>query len=187
MPAWLLRWLLRHPPSVILCIYILCMCYASSIYILCIYYAYIMHILCIYFVYSMCIVRSHFRSRLALCSELCVQYSCVQRAAMSGAGCLGVIRIGPPKLGYVYTYMGSNTYKCGRGSDWKLTGEVLWMMKATDGMWYAFDAPKDGAIPTSVNQAKVRFVSTGADAHIPGWHTWTMTMSNNSETTFIEN
>ena len=58
--------------------YILCMCYASSIYILCIYSC----ILCIYYVYSMCIVRSHFRSRFALCSELCVQNSCVQPAAM---------------------------------------------------------------------------------------------------------
>ena len=102
---------------------------------------------------------------------------------------LSVIRIGPKKHDYVYEYMGNGTYKCGRGSDWKITGEVLWMMKALDDLWYAFDAPTN-AIPTSVNHDKVRFVSTGADAHIPGWHTWTMTMSNNAQeefqTTLIE-
>ena len=137
----------------------------------------------------MCIVRSHFRSRLALCSELCVQYSCVQPGAMSGAGCASKIRIGPDKHHYLYTYMGSNTYKCGRGSDWSVAGEVLWMMKAPDGLWYAFDAQQD-TVPTSIDHAKVRFVSTGADAHIPGWHPWTMTMSNDAEgdfkTTLIE-
>ena len=42
-----------------------------------------MPILCIYYVYSMCIGRSHFRSRFALCSEICVQNSCAQPAAMS--------------------------------------------------------------------------------------------------------
>ena len=139
-------------------------------------------ILCIYYVYSMCIVRSHFRSKCQLSSELSVQNSGVQPAAMSAM--LSVIRIGHPKYRYVYTYMGNVTYKCARGSDWAVGNEVLWMIKAQDDLWYAFDAPND-AIPTSVNHDKVRFVSTDADAHIPGWHKWTMTMSNNDQGQFV--
>ena len=133
------------------------------------------------------IVRSHFRSRFALCSELCVQNSCVQPAAMPEPA--SVSRIGPKKHKYFYTYVDTLTYKCERGSDWKGIDEVLWMMKAPDGLWYAFDAQQD-TVPTSIDHAKVRFVSTGADAHIPGWHPWTMTMSNDAEmgfkTTLIE-
>ena len=93
---------------------------------------------------------------------------------MSGPGCATLIRVGKPKYGYVYTYMGNGTYKCERGSDWKVGNEVLWLIKE-DGLWYAFDAPKD-PIPTSVNHDKVRFVSTGAEAHKPGKHR-TMMMS----------
>ena len=66
---------------------------------------------------------------------------------------VSVIRIGPTKHRYLYTYMGSNTYKCGRGSDWSVAGEVLWMMKAPDGLWYAFDAQQD-TVPTSIDHAK---------------------------------
>ena len=107
---------------------------------------------------------------------------------MSGPQCASLIRIGKSKFGYVYTYMGSFTYQCERGSDWKVGNEVLWLMLER-GHWYAFDAPKE-SVPTSVNHEKVRFVSTGADAHIPGWHPWTMTMSNDAvgdfKTTLIE-
>ena len=133
------------------------------------------------------IVRRHVRSRFALSSELCVQNSCVQPAAMSGTP--SVIRSGPQRHGYVYTYVGDGTYKCERGSDWKDNNEVLWLMKEHDA-WYAFDAPEN-AIPTSVPTNKVIFISTGADAHIAGWHTWIMKKSNNDaqgrfQTTLIE-
>ena len=126
------------------------------------------------------IVRSHFRSRFALCSELCVQNSCVQPAAMPAS----VIRIGKVKFGYVYTYVGDGTYKCERGSDWCLLHEVLWLRKETDGLWYAFDGPKHGAIPTFVPHDKVRFKSADTNANIPGWHTWAMTMSDDEEGSF---
>ena len=119
------------------------------------------------------IVRSHFHSRFALCSELCVQNSCVQPAAMSLTP--STIRIGPNKHGYVYIYVGNGIYKCRRGSDWCGTNEVLWLIKE-DGHWFAFDAPNDHN-PTSVDHEKVRFVSTGAEAHKAGRHYWTMMMS----------
>ena len=94
---------------------------------------------------------------------------------MSGPEYATVIRVGKPVHHYVYTYMGNGTYKCEHGSEWKVGNEVLWLIKE-DGLWYAFDAPKD-PIPTSVNHDKVRFVSTGAEAHKPGKHPWTMMMS----------
>ena len=108
-----------------------------------------------------------------------------------------IIRIGPEKHGYVYTYVGNGTYKCRRGSDWKGINEVLWLMKEHDvnppfdhdDVWYAFDAPQD-AIPTSVPHNKVIFMSTGADANLPGSHTWILIKSKNSQgwftTTVIE-
>ena len=121
-----------------------------------------MHILCIYYVYSMCIVRSHFRSRFASCSELCVQNSCVQPAAMADPP--SMIRIGKEK------YM---TYKCGRGSDWAGWGEVLWLMKEENNNWYAFDAPET-PVPTEVNHDKVNFETDDADAHVAGGYIkWT--------------
>ena len=104
-----------------------------------------------------------------LCSELLY----VQPAAMSNAWKPSVIRIGPAKNGYEYTYVGRGTYKCRCPSDWgdKHT-EVLWLMKK-DGVWHAFDAPKCN-IPTSVADDNVIFMSAGGDAHMPGEHTWTM-------------
>ena len=95
------------------------------------------------------------------------------------------IRIGPKKHKYIYTYVGNLTYQCEKGSDWKVAGEVLWLMKAPGGLWYAFDAPED-PIPTSIDDAKVRFVSTGPNANDPGWHTWTMTMTQNNATGSFE-
>ena len=133
------------------------------------FYVYIMHISCIYYVYIMYIVcvRSHFRSSFASCSELCVQNFCVQPGAMEGPENQfpAVIRVGKREYNYIYTYRGNATYKCGRGSDWKVGNEVLWLMKE-EGKWYAFDAPND-QIPASVDPNKVRFVSAHADAHIP--------------------
>ena len=159
----------------VLCIYYVC--YASSIYNLCkvscLY-------LCIYYVYSMCIVRSHFRSRFASCSLLGVQNSCVGPAAMSHLP--EMIRIGQPKYNYMYTYVGNMTYKCRRGSDWCDIGEVLWLMKENN-CWYAFDAPPD-PVPTAVQHDTVIFETADADAHQPGWHTWTMTKSNHDEGRF---
>ena len=84
----------------------------------------------------------------------------------------------------MYTYKGNGTYKCERGSDWCLLHEVLWLRKETDGLWYAFDAPKDDPVPTSIPHDKVIFKSADADANIPGWHTWTMTKSNDDEGSF---
>ena len=128
----------------------------------------------------MCIVRSHFRSRFASCSLLGVQNSCVQPGAMEGPENQfpAVIRVGKPEYNYIYTYKGNATYKCERGSDWKVGNEVLWLMKE-DGKWYAFDAPPDQN-PTSVDPDKVRFVSTGTfstEAHREGKHPWIMMMS----------
>ena len=96
----------------------------------------------------MCIVRSHFRSRFASCSELCVQNSCVQPAAMAD----------PPSM---------IRYKCGRGSDWAGWGEVLWLMKEENNNWYAFDAAEP-PVPTEVNPYKVNFETDDADGHIVG-------------------
>ena len=125
----------------------------------------------------MCIVRSHFRSRFALCSEFCVQNSCVQPAATPAS----VLRIGKVKFGYVYTYVGDGTYKCERGSDWRGTNEVLWLRKDEhDGLWYALDAPHWIDTPHD----KVIFISTGRDALTPGWHTWTMTKGGYGEGSF---
>ena len=147
-------------------------------------------ILCIYYVYSMCIVRSHFRSRFALCSEICVQYSCVKPAAMSDFP--NAIRIWKGIFGYVYTYVGDGTYKCERGSDWCGTNEVRWLRKdERDGLWYAFDAPDCINTPTFVEHEKAIFKSADADVLIPGWHTWTLVKTPNHaegefQTTLIE-
>ena len=166
-----------------ICIYYVCVYYACAMYILCMCYASSIY------VYSMCIVRSHFISRFALCSELCVQNSCVQPAAMSLTP--STIRIGPNKHGYEYTYVGNGIYKCRRGSEWCGINEVLWLMKEHDvnppfdhdDVWYAFDAPQD-AIPTSVPHNKVIFMSTGPDANLKGSHTWILTKSNDSKGQF---
>ena len=132
----------------------------------------------------MCIVRSHFRSRFALCSEICVQYSCVKPAAMSNFP--SFIRIGKFKYGYVYTYVGDGTYKCERGSDWCGTNEVLWLRKEHDGLWYAFDAPDYLSTPTFVEHDKVIFKSAGTDVHIPGWHPWTLLNKSNHDQAWFE-
>ena len=123
--------------------------------------------------YIVC-VRSHFRSSFASCSELCVQNSCVQPAAMSDPPMR--IRIGKQKFHYNYTYVGNMTYKCGRGSDWAGWGEVLWLMKEENNNWYAFDAPET-PVPTDVNHDKVIFETADANAHIAGEHTWIMKKS----------
>ena len=80
-------------------------------------------------------------------------------------------------------HKGNGTYKCERGSDYCDNNEVLWMMKE-HAVWYAFDAPKNGPIPTSVPHDKVIFISAGADADLQGWHKWTMTKSNNDQGSF---
>ena len=123
--------------------------------------------------YIVC-VRSHFRSSFASCSELCVQNSCVQPAAMADPP--SMIRIGKEK------YM---TYKCGRGSDWAGWGEVLWLMKGENNNWYAFDAPET-PVPTDVNHDKVIFETADANAHIAGQHTWIMKKSQGERPGMIE-
>ena len=101
-------------------------------------------------------------------SELCVQNSCVQPAAMSS------IRIGKAEYGYVYTYVGGGVYKCQRCSDWgDKDSEVLWLMKGGNDVWYAFDGPKN-VVPNSPAYNKAVFISAAPDALMPGNHQWTM-------------
>ena len=111
-------------------------------------------------------------------STLCVQNSCLQLADIDQWP--SRIRVGPLKHHYEYEYVGGGTYKCTRGSDFKGLNEVLWLMKKEDNMWYAFDAPKED-VPLRVPDDKVIFISRDADAHKPGWHTWTMLKTRNHD------
>ena len=104
--------------------------------------------------------------------------------AMSGTEFAAVIRIGKPKFQYVYNHIGNGTYKCVRGSDWKNGDEKLWLIEK-DGHWYAFDGPNNHT-PTSVDHEKVRFVSTDAEAHKDGRHSWTMMMSKTQEVGYFD-
>ena len=81
------------------------------------------------------------------------------------------VRIGPERHGYVYHEKG-DMWKAVRGMDRAAANEVLYMLKESDGYWYAVNASKEMKSVADVKMGGVGVFRTRENALSGGWHTW---------------
>ena len=85
-----------------------------------------------------------------------------------------VLRIGPPRHGYVYHRLNDDTYLCERRSDWGLEGQRL-VLKRARGRWTDYDcwAPPDAdELIGSKPPYGMPVFDTEEDASAEGWREW---------------